>query len=603
MMSFLVQAIDSLMEAFHAGENGHTEHDWSTVLQEQLIQFDFQCVRTDPAGVENLGTILDDLLSKLAVRTNFGDIDLLVLLYKMIGKTRDIEGGKGEYALSYMMIWKWYAYFPELAEIAISLFVHQIDQKPYGSWKDIKYFCQYIVDRGSSVNHPLILKCIDLVNKQLRNDFELYSFSKETAKLSLVSKWIPREKSKFGWMTKNLAYSFYPEYMITAENNVAVSLENRRVLVERCKKAEKKCITKYRILCSTLNKHIDTVQIKQAGKMWAEIDHSKTTSITIAKNKKAFLNIRNSQDPDRILCAENFKRFIEMRKKSGKEIKGKHVGLDMFTRSAIEMIHSDENSEEVYVINSQWRDNVAKKNADGLGPVIAIVDTSGSMSGDPLHAAIALGCRVAEKSIFGKRVMTFSRDPEWINLDDCDTFTKMVSKIVRTSNAGMSTDFYKALDLILTAIETMRVPQEDAENVILAVFSDMQIDDNLSDMTGVCTYNPSEEQKVVASKKWDTMYDKIREKYREVGMRMYGKPMNPPHILFWNLRKTNGFPVLSSERNCSMISGYDPAVLNLFCEVGIDALKEMTPFNVLVKQLDNERYLPLETAIRAHLHC
>jgi len=578
------------MAAFHAGENGHAEHEWSTVIKEQLVQFDFQCVRTDHDGLENLGNILDDLLTKLKVRTTFGDNTLLVLLYKMIGKTRDIESGKGEYTLSYMMIWKWYAYFPELAEVAISLFVHQLDQKPYGSWKDIKYFCEYIIDRGSDINHPLILTCIDLMNKQLRKDMET---CKDTDNLSLVSKWVPREKSRFGWLTKKLACAFYPEY-ITCASNLSI------------KKAEKKCLTEYRILCSTLNRYIDTVQIKQAGKKWATIDHSKTTSITMAKNKKAFLNLRNnnvqrSNDPDRIQCAENFKSFIAKRKQSGKEIKGKHVGLDMFTRSAIEQIHSDENSEEVYVINSQWRDNASQKNANGLGPVIAIVDTSGSMNGDPLHAAIALGCRVAEKSIFGKRVMTFSRDPEWINLDDCDTFTKMVSKIVRTSNAGMSTDFYKALDLILTAIETMHVPQEDAENIILAVFSDMQIDDNLSDMTGVCTYNPSEEQKVVASKRWETMYDKIREKYREVGMRMYGKPMNPPHILFWNLRKTNGFPVLSSERNCSMMSGYDPTILNLFCEVGIDALKEMTPFNVLVKQLDNERYLPLENAILSHL--
>ena len=54
--------------------------------------------------------------------------------------------------------------------------------------------------------------------------------------------------------------------------------------------------------------------------------------------------------------------------------------------------------------------------------MIAMVDVSGSMDGDPLHAAIALGIRVAEKSILGKRVLTFSALPTWVNLDGYDSF-------------------------------------------------------------------------------------------------------------------------------------------------------------------------------------
>jgi uncharacterized protein with von Willebrand factor type A (vWA) domain len=36
--------------------------------------------------------------------------------------------------------------------------------------------------------------------------------------------------------------------------------------------------------------------------------------------------------------------------------------------------------------------------------MIAMVDVSGSMEGDPMNAAIALGIRTAEKSLLGKRV-------------------------------------------------------------------------------------------------------------------------------------------------------------------------------------------------------
>jgi hypothetical protein len=363
------------------------------------------------------------------------------------------------------------------------------------------------------------------------------------------------------------------------------------------------------MIYAKLNRHIDTVQIKQASNRWAEIDHSKTTSITMAKQRKAFLNQTADGDeprypePDRIKCAENLKTYLESLKKEGKEVKGKNVGLEMFTKQALEVLsrnHYKNLNGEGDILNSQWRDNSNQKNTNGLGPMVAMVDVSGSMAGDPICAAIALGCRVAEKSILGKRVMSFSEDPSWINLEECDTFTDMVWKLRNNSlSAGMSTNFYKALDLMLASIEENHIAAEEVENMILAIFSDMQIDANLSMGNGT-GYEPTDTQQVAARGKWATMYAKIQKRYADVGIRMYGKPFQPPHILFWNLRKTNGFPVLSTEANCSMMSGYDPTILNMFCELGIDALRDYSPYKVLMKQLDNERYLPLEHIINYH---
>jgi hypothetical protein len=79
---------------------------------------------------------------------------------------------------------------------------------------------------------------------------------------------------------------------------------------------------------------------------------------------------------------------------------------------------------------------------------------------------------------------------------------------------------------------------------------------------------------------------------------MYGEPLKAPHILFWNLRSTSGFPTLSTEAGCSMMSGFDPTILNMFCELGMDALKDLTPYNGLLKTLTNDRYIPLELALR-----
>jgi hypothetical protein len=46
-----------------------------------------------------------------------------------------------------------------------------------------------------------------------------------------------------------------------------------------------------------------------------------------------------------------------------------------------------------------------------------------------------------------------------------------------------------------------------------------------------------------------------------------------------------------------MLSGNSPALLNQFNEKGISMLNEMTPWKLLVKQLDNKRYKILEDKI------
>ena len=58
----------------------------------------------------------------------------------------------------------------------------------------------------------------------------------------------------------------------------------------RRQKAVLKCKTEYRKILSAINKQIDTVQIKQCSHHWSEIEPSKQTSITMHKQKKAFLN-------------------------------------------------------------------------------------------------------------------------------------------------------------------------------------------------------------------------------------------------------------------------------------------------------------------------
>ena len=562
-MAALINALDNYTPK-QVGENGHVEYGWSNDIRERIIQFSFQIVRTSDSS--NLKTILNDMLTVLKHNASSNSIiekelarGYLSLLYRMIGHTRDIIDGKGEYNLTYMMIYTWYDFYPELAKFALKCLVDLGDRNihQYGSWKDIKYFCDYVKSQKQWSIHPLIDYAVKLVNNQICKDYE-----KMLINSNEVAKWVPREKTHFGWLYQQLATDYFAHFLTTATN----SISNKKAIL--------KCKTEYRKVLSSLNRKIDTLQIKQCGKVWSTIDFNKVTSISVTKQTKAFLNINKTgaarfpDVSDRVQCAENFNNHVQSTIKNCAEIKGKRVGMADFTKQAIELICGNNNQVEKDILNSQWRDNA--KQTGALGKMIAMVDVSGSMDGDPMNVAIALGIRIAEKSILGKRVMTFSAKPTWVKLDGYDDFVSQVN-VVKNAEWGMNTNFNAALDLILNAIIENKMAAEDVQDMILVILSDMQMDSG-----DKCNKQ--------------VLYDTMKTKYEAAGVRVHGKPYKPPHILFWNLSSSSGFPTLSNQPNCSMMSGFSPALLNLFCEQGIDALNSCTPWSLLERSLENERY-------------
>jgi len=578
-MSALVNALDNCTPQ-QIGENGHVEFSWSNNIQEKILQFSFQTTRTDENGVKRLQIVLEDLLTSLKNKINNSELNEreiakghLSTLYKMIGHTRDIVDGKGEYTLSYMMIFTWYNLFPNLALFALTCLVDLGDTSihQYGSWKDIKYFCRFCRNNGLQMDHPLIVDSINLMNDQIRRDEEALR-SGCLNELTLVAAWAPRESSSFGFLYTPLATNYFKHYIETAKTEQSKA---RAVL---------KCKTEYRQLLASLNKAIDTLQIKQCDNRWSEINPDKVTSISLTKQKKALFNlnkqgsVRHPDRPDRVECAEHFKERVKKAASGEAEMKGKRVGMADFTKQARGLYRNNASlQEEKDLLNSQWRDSSSQNGA--LGNMIAMVDLSGSMNGDPMDVAIALGIRIAEKSKLGKRVMTFTLSPKWVNLAPYSDFISQVEAVER-GEVGYNTDFYKALKLILDTIIAIEMPPEDVQDMTLVMLSDMQIDQ--------AEVHECNELKGVNKKA--ALYETIKQMYADAGIRVHGQPYSPPHILFWNLRSTGGFPSLSTEKNISMMSGFSPTLLNLFCDKGIKALQTCTPWSILLQTLNNERY-------------
>ena len=171
------------------------------------------------------------------------------------------------------------------------------------------------------------------------------------------------------------------------------------------------------------------------------------TSITLRKQNKAFHGVTKGKDglrpvvqnnPDRIQCRENFIEYVSKCSRGETKAKGRRVSLVDFVRDALST-YEGYGATERELLNSQWKNN-GEQNMS-LGNVLAMIDTSGSMEDQncvPLYSALGLGIRVAENSKLGKRIMTFSSHPEWINLDPSKDFVDMVHT-TRRANWGMNT--------------------------------------------------------------------------------------------------------------------------------------------------------------------
>lgn len=572
--SALVSALDQLNNNQY-GENNHIEYAWSEIQQEKILQLSFQLVRTsDPTRRYNLANKFKECFQN-------GSIEDRKILIKLLAHTRDIEEGKGEYAISFAII-KVLSEYEEYREMCVALMcnfvgvssnsTNVVSQKPMGSWKDMKYLFNELQSCPTEM--------IDIINTQLRQDINDMNNNNPC---SLLAKWIPREKSKkFGWIHKFLAMNYF-ECVGWGSSGWN-------------KGATNKAQTYYRKVVSTLNRYIDTVQVKQCGQVWKTIDFDKVTSITMMKQRKSFLNGKNLNDDDRIICRQHLLEHMEQVKQGTKEIKGRRTSMIDFIKAALQLKNdndsdsdSDNNSDndehERFLINEAWKNN--SKDTKSLENMIAMVDTSVSMeceNSQPLYSAMGLGIRVAEKSKLGKRIMTFDANPTWLNLEGCKDFVDEVHA-VRNAGWGTNTNFHKAMDLILDQIKLNRIQAEDVENLVLVVFSDMQFDKaEINDEQVI------EQQQHVRQI--------LKKKFYDAGIEICGKGYKMPHILFWNLRSTDGFPELSYQDNVTMLSGYSPMLLNSFLQEGIAGLKDATPWNMLLKMLDNERYNHLEDLVK-----
>lgn len=614
---------DELLKS-QLGENMHLEYCWSddVYMREKLLQLFFQIVRCDINKRCDLFNKFQTLIQSAYIEyyknnenTKQVAKEILVNAFKMIAYTRDIINGKGEYRLAYSLLRAWYEagfsaqnytenFFTTTAKQLLKLFLLGNDEQPhqYGSWKDVKYLAQdkyALLAKNEKVRlqgfeyyatDGLVNEAVELMISQLKEDINIYSkvSNENKPSISLAARWVPREKSKkFGDLNKFIAHKFYNNYIKTANNSLSLT------------RARVKAQTEFRKNVATLNKYLNTVQIKQCKNTWSDINFEKdVTSITMSKQRKAFLNSKKKDSLDREQCAKNFADFLVEAQKGNTIVKGKRVFVGDFVKEARSLLFNrryktleerEQLNNEILALDLAWKDNSSQNKQ--LRNFIAMVDTSGSMEGDncfPLNSAIGLGIRIAEMSSIGNRVLTFSNEPDWVNLENQESFVKKV-EIMSHSNWSMNTNFYAALKMILEAAVKANMSASEVNDLTLVVLSDMQMDQ--ADNTFLTVEKDNKVHSISRAKQLDKNIDEL---FYQTGMSVSGEPWKAPHILFWNLRSTNGFPSVSNKQNTTMISGANSALLNAFCEKGVETMNEVNPYKFMVELFDNKRYSQVE---------
>ena len=543
-----------------------------------------------------------------------GKSDVLEDAFVMMYQTRDVRGGKGIRDASLIMM----KYFLD-NEKTHNTMLHLLElTAEYGSWRDMKVLAMDLQKSGS---HQTVSCILQFFCRQLCRDKEKLDRGEKT--LSLAAKYAPRECHK-NTQEKKLV-KLLSELMFPYETKLS------------------KRHADYRKLVSSLNSVLDTTEIKMCGHHFAEIDPAKVAGRCLQKNTKAFLNqpstyktpdvLRPSTDPDRILCAQRFSEHFVRAAKGEVKLNGsktvfpheliKKVVKAVKGRDYSDQDYDEETGEEVLLfpsISKEEKDGIVAvwnqmvkdaKEGGGLGRSLAMCDFSGSMqssgtNGDtPYWVSMALGLLISEVTTkeFKDVFLTFDSQPKMHTLPKGDIFDRVAS-ISGDIAQGTSTDFQKAMDLVLQRCKQQRVkPGEEPEYLI--VLTDMNWDQACaSHQTNSWTMNTYRHH--VKTAPWQTHVEMIRESFKRAGEDMWGAKadgglggLKMPTIVIWNIAATStDFHAKADTEGVVMLSGWSPS---LFKVLQTDGVVQWTPYQALRAQLDDPRYDPVREMVRKHM--
>lgn len=548
--------------------------DVYTTTGDPLLDLSVGCVRG--AEVSRLQTGLQKCLGSPTALE-----DAAVLTFHC----RNIRGGKGERDVFQALFAALHDHDEELADKLLNQIPH------FGCWDDLVQMTSRTPD--------LVPKILDAFEAQLNQDIQ--DVAKSAASISLCAKWAPREGRNRS-LTSLLAKRLFPHIQSPFGQMAA-----------------------YRKCVASLNRRLKTVETNMCAGTWSDIEPANVPGRAGKKYNRAFLNLpstfrsdpdfrrtgelRHPDDPDRMKCRE---RFVEHYGKAARGVAKVHGADTLFPHEIVKSswhMAEDATDERNHMLGV-WRSMVEKvRDAGGLGRSIFMSDFSGSMQsadkvGDtPYWVSMALGLLGAEIAggEFKNRLMTFDSKPTWLTFGAEDDLFARLDQI-RESHAGqgLSTDFQKAMDLVLETLKTNRIkPGEEPENLI--VLTDMGWDQAHSS-SEVSAFSGNTYRHAVKSVPWQTHVELIRESFKRAGEDMWGPGhgFQMPRIVIWNLAATasTDFHATANTPGVAMLSGWSATQFDVLMREGP---RQITPSEILRVELENPAYDPIRQIVRNHI--
>ena len=427
------------------------------------------------------------------------------LAVKNLFYLRDIKGGQGLRS-PFRACLAWLA--KENSELVINLLPKFVE---YGRWDDILFLGL----KTEGFDEALILKVEDFVREQFIKDSLTLLENKiaeeqgeKVKPISLLAKWMPKINSKSPAVRK-LAYRW------------------ANILAGGDKKL-------YRNAIRDLRESLKLVETALVKKKYDSITYEHVPGRAMKKYSKAF--DRND--------GKRYKSYLESLRTGENEVgleKLKQRSKNLFPYEILIQSKNGERemSELLWTAMQEQNPNLGQNS-------IVVYDSSGSMSVTVpqtnnvrvIDVAQSLAIALAEKATgpFKDKVITFSRNPRFIDLDGATSLRDKLQRL-RGFSIAENTDISKLYDLIFEASLAATSPEDYLKQVIIV--TDCQFD-AVASYQGV-TYDKS-------------TYDVVKQKFVDAGIPM-------PQMVYWNLNaRTFTIPSVDIE-NVALISGFSTNIV------------------------------------------
>lgn len=212
----------------------------------------------------------------------------------------------------------------------------------------------------------------------------------------------------------------------------------------------------YRKTLSRLRKYIDVVERKMSAGDWDSINFEGVPSVAMSR----YISTFNKHVP------EKFAAYKQALSKGEAKVNAATLYPYDITEK---FLYTNYRTLDP-VDEAQWK--ALPNYVEGEYDVLVMADVSGSMSGKPMATSVGLATYFAQrnKGAYHNLYMTFSRDPQFIALQDSWGLAQCLNKVLNTG-VGYNTNLDKAFQLVYnTGVKTGEVPKA------LVIISDGQFD-------------------------------------------------------------------------------------------------------------------------------